>query len=97
MTDKKFLQAFDEWWEATPDRVPTKQARFNARAAFLAGCKVATEPKDYRFQAGRWVVTVRAPTLEIAQQEALKTLDRRARKIGATPPQTGWQLTQVRT
>jgi hypothetical protein len=95
MTDRKFFQAFDQWWEAAPDRLPTKRARDNARAAFMAGCRAATVEKDYRFQAGRWIVTVRAPTLAIAKQEAVKILNRRARKIGAIPPALGWKLTQI--
>lgn len=94
MTDRNFFQAFDQWWESQPDKLPTKRARDKARAAFLAGCRMATEPKDYRFRSGRWVVTVRATTLESAKQEAVKTLDRRASKIGAIPPPDGWRLSQ---
>jgi hypothetical protein len=97
MTDRKFFQAFDLRWETVPDRIPTKRARDNARAAFLAGCRAATVPKDYRFKSGRWVVTVRAPTRDIANEGAIKMLDQRARKIGAVPPPKGWQLSQVAT
>lgn len=97
MTDRKFFQAFDQWWEAAPDRLPTKRARDKAREAFLAGCRAATESKDYRFRAGQWVVTVKAHSLPDAKKFAVETLDRRARKIGATPPPSGWKLMQVAT
>jgi hypothetical protein len=95
MTDRNFFQAFEKWWEASPDRLPTKRARDRARDAFLAGCRVATEPKLYRFQAGQWVVTVKAQTVGEARKEAIRTLDRRAEKIGADRPERGWQLSQV--
>lgn len=97
MTDLKFFQAFDEWWTSQDDRIPTKRARDNARSAFLAGCRVATEVQDYRFRAGRWVVTVKAATLNEARKEAVRVLDRRASKLGAETPAHGWPLMQVAT
>ncbi|WP_145638981.1 hypothetical protein [Neorhizobium alkalisoli] len=95
MTDQNLIKAFDEWWASSPDRIPTKRARANACLAFLAGCKAATTTKSYRFQAGRWIVTVSATTLAEAQRLALRKLDQRAERIGASRPPNGWQIRQV--
>jgi len=95
MIDPKLIQAFDEWWETNPDRTPTKHARDSARLAFLAGCKAATVKKRYRFQSGRWVVTVSATTFAEAQRLALQKLDQRAEKFMAARPPQGWQIRQM--
>jgi len=95
MTDLKLIKAFDDWWEANTDRVPTKRARENARLAFLAGCKAATVMKSYRFQSGRWIVSVSATTFAEAQRLAIQKLDQRAAKFMATRPPQGWQIRQV--
>lgn len=97
MPDKMLIQAFDEWWDANPERIPTKKARAHARLAFLAGCQAATVTKSYRFQSGRWVVTVSATTVAEAQRLALQKLDERAEKFMATRPPQGWQIRQVST
>ncbi|MBO0142236.1 hypothetical protein JZX87_13800 [Agrobacterium sp. Ap1] len=91
----KLIQAFDDWWEAQPEKIPTKRARENARLAFLAGCKAATTKNSYRFQSGRWVVTVSASTFAEAQRLALQRLDQRAEKFMASRPPQGWQIRQI--
>lgn len=95
MTDKNLIQAFDDWWETNPGRIPTKRARDNARLAFLAGCKAATTTKSYRFQSGRWVVTVSATTYAEAQRLAIQKLDERAAKFMSRRPTQGWQIRQI--
>lgn len=95
MADPKLIQAFDDWWEASPDKISTKRARDNARLAFLAGCKAATARKSYRFQSGRWIVTVSATTFAEAQRLAIHKLDERAAKFMATRPPQGWQIRQI--
>lgn len=95
MKDRKLIQAFDDWWETNPGRIPTKRARDNARLAFLAGCKAATVPKLYRFQSGRWVVTVSATNFAEAQRQAIQKLDERAAKFMSRRPPQGWQIRQV--
>jgi len=97
MTDTKLIQAFDDWWEANPEKIPTKRARDNARLAFLAGCKAATVRKSYRFQSGRWIVSVSATTFAEAQRLAIYKLDERAAKFMTTRPPQGWQIRQIST
>ncbi len=97
MTDLKLIQAFDDWWEANPERIPTKQARDKARLAFLAGCKAASVSKRYRFQSGRWIVSVSATTFAEAQRLAIQKLDQRAEKFMASRPPQGWQIRQIPT
>lgn len=97
MTDRLLIKAFDDWWEANPEKIPTKRARDTARLAFLAGCKAATTTKRYRFQSGRWVVTVSATTFAEAQRQAIHKLDERAARFMSRRPPQGWQIRQIST
>ncbi|CDI08727.1 exported protein of unknown function [Agrobacterium pusense] len=51
--------------------------------------------KQYRFRAGRWIVTVRAPTFAHAKIAAAAKLDQRAAKLFASPPACGWKLERL--
>ncbi|WP_312405193.1 hypothetical protein [Rhizobium sp.] len=53
--------------------------------------------RSYRFQSGRWVVTVSATTFAEAQRLALEKLDERAAKFMAPRPPQGWQIRQLPT
>jgi hypothetical protein len=48
--------------------------------------------KPFRFQDGRWVVTVRARTIADARVKASEKLDQRSAKFMAKPPECGWTL-----
>jgi hypothetical protein len=70
-----------------------------ARRAFKAGVETATRSglPVYRFQIGKWKITIRAPTPAIAKREALQRIEDRAKKYGITPPIGGWKLTPIDT
>jgi hypothetical protein len=103
MQNEHLTKGFDKFWRSLKPEHQRSTNLFVARQAFIAGRKVGkpTEkpslvPAVYRFQAGKWRVTVKARSLTEARSEARKVLDRRAQKLGATPPAGGWLLTQLR-
>ena len=107
MQDDQLIARFDKFWRSLDPEHQRKTNLYVARQAFIAGSKAArpvakpaAKPANklnvYRFQSGRWRVTVKAKSITEAKAEARKTLDQRAQKLGGTPPAGGWQLTQVR-
>lgn len=97
MSNPNFKRGFEDFWSSLDVHTRKSLGKDKARRAFLAGFRLAAFPKssDFRFQAGRWRVTVRAPSMMEARVEAIKVLDRRAEKLGAIPPEHGWQLVPV--
>jgi len=95
MTDPKLFDGFDEWWASATVKSRSAAAKEDARRAFIAGSRFGNLPKSYRFQAGHWIVTVSATSEREAIIAATEKLNRRAEKLGATPPDRGWQLRQI--
>ncbi len=95
MTDPKLFDGFDEWWASASVKSRSAAAKEDARRAFIAGSRFGNTRKNYRFQAGRWIVTVSATSEREAMTAATEKLNQRAAKLGATPPARGWQLRQI--
>lgn len=99
MQDEHLLTDFDKFWRSLDPQHQRATNLFVARQAFIAGSKVkpqrSTVPETYRFQAGKWRVTVQAKSITEAKAEARKVLDRRAKKLGVKGPAAGWHLTQL--
>lgn len=68
--------ALDDYWSSLDRDVTKFLDKDQARRIFLAGCRHVANPKmsDYRFQAGRWRVTVKAPNVMEARIQAIRTL-----------------------
>lgn len=86
---------FEKWWITV--RGAADQEKHRMRLAFLAGCKLAesADAKTYRFQAGRWVVSVQATSKREAKIIAAAKLTQRAAKLQTSPPQGGWKLREL--
>ncbi len=67
------------------------------RLAFVAGCKFvdSAKPKPYRFQSGRWFVSVQATSKREAKVIAAAKLTQRATKLKSSPPPGGWRLREL--
>ncbi len=67
------------------------------RLAFVAGCKFveSAKPKTYRFQSGRWIVSVQATSKREAKVIAYAKLTQRATKLKSSPPPGGWRLRKL--
>lgn len=94
----EFQTGFIEWWEKIEPRARSKMDITLAQNAFVAGYKRGSDRtlKTYRYSAGRWKVTVNAPSASDAKIEAAKLLTQRAEKFSATPPPGGWKLVPLR-
>jgi hypothetical protein len=92
-----YFQSFDEWWAKLSPKTRATTSIETARMAFVAGCRVGARPTNqtYRYQAGRWKVTVEAVSVGDAKLAAVRKLNERAAKLGATPPEKGWRLTPL--
>ncbi|MQB19681.1 hypothetical protein DXT90_03435 [Agrobacterium tumefaciens] len=96
---------FDEWWNNIGEQSRAALDERTARTAFVAGCLVTTKAapkqildrrgKQYRFQCGRWKVTVVAKTAPEAKEKAIEVLDRRAEKFMISAPVGGWYLSPI--
>lgn len=86
---------FEQWWKSVIGAADHEKHRM--RLAFLAGCKLAesAKPKSYRFQSGRWVVSVRAGSVREAKIIAAAKLTQRATKLMSSAPPGGWRLRQL--
>ncbi|MDR6703005.1 hypothetical protein [Agrobacterium tumefaciens] len=88
-------QNFEIWWQTV--RGVTEQDKSRMRVAFVAGCRFieSAKPKTYRFQSGRWVVSVKATSKREAKMIASAKLTQRATKLLASPPPGGWKLREL--
>lgn len=86
---------FENWWKTV--RGATEQDKARMRLAFVAGCQFvdSAKPKTYRFQSGRWVVSVQATSKREARILASAKLTQRAAKLISSPPPGGWRLRQL--
>lgn len=84
---------FDEWWETQSQF--TARDRHKARRMFGDVYSHVVKPQLYRFQSGRWIVTVHARTEDDAKVMAIAKLDQRARKFMAKAPPGGWGLRRL--
>ena len=96
MTEEKVHREFDKFWRSLPPEHQRSANRFVARQAFMAGTEqTITVPRPYRFQSGKWRVTVTATSMAAAKIEARKKLDQRAAKLCVKSPSAGWMLTPI--
>jgi hypothetical protein len=97
MLKSEIDQNFENWWKTV--RGATEQDKSKMRFAFLAGCKFvdSAKTKTYRFQSGRWVVSVQATSKREAKIIASAKLTQRAAKLLSSPPAGGWRLRQLET
>ncbi|PZU72538.1 MAG: hypothetical protein DI546_13775 [Rhizobium sp.] len=97
MLKSEIDQNFENWWKTV--RGATEQDKARMRLAFVAGCRFvdSAEPKTYRFQSGRWVVSVQATSKREAKIIAEAKLTNRAAKLEASPPPKGWRLRELRS
>lgn len=95
MLKSEIDQSFENWWKTV--RGATEQDKARMRLAFVAGCKFvdSAKPKPYRFQSGRWVVSVQATSKREAKVIAAATLTQRATKLKSSPPPGGWRLREL--
>lgn len=101
-----FFSRFDEWWEAIGPATRAGLDAQTARISFVAACRMTAQDylrestskvtKQYRFQCGRWKVTVTASNMEAAKLKAIQALDRRAAKFMTTGPRGGWTLSLIK-
>ncbi|OOO15671.1 hypothetical protein BTE56_24320 [Agrobacterium pusense] len=97
MLKSEIDQSFENWWKTV--RGATEQDKARMRLAFVAGCKFvdSAKPKPYRFQSGRWVVSVQATSKREAKVIAAAKLTLRATKLKSSPPPGGWRLRELVT
>jgi hypothetical protein len=97
MLKSEIDQNFENWWKTV--RGATEQDKSKMRFAFVAGCAFvdSAKPKTYRFQSGRWVVSVQATSKREAKIIASAKLTQRATKLQASPPPGGWKLRELET
>jgi hypothetical protein len=97
MLKSEIDQSFENWWKTA--RGATEQDKARMRLAFVAGCRFvdSVKPKTYRFQSGRWVVSVQATSKREAKIIAAAKLTQRATKLQASPPPGGWKLRELET
>lgn len=93
MLRREINKKFDEWW-GTQSELPARD-RQKALLVFAAACSLVVKPTSYRFQAGRWIVTVQARTEDDAKVMALAKLNERARKFMTKTPPGGWGLRRI--
>lgn len=99
MPKQDHFARFDEWWSSIGERSRVGLDGQTARIAFVAGCRAMAKAvpkqvpdrlgKQYRFQCGRWKVTVIAKTAPVAKEKAIEVLDRRAEKFTTSAPVGG--------
>ncbi|MDP9758334.1 MULTISPECIES: hypothetical protein [Agrobacterium] len=95
MLKSEIDQNFENWWKTL--RGATDQDKARMRLAFVAGCQFvdSAKPKTYRFQSGRWVVSVQATSKREAKLIAATKLTQRAAKLESSPPPRGWRLREL--
>lgn len=95
MLKREVDQNFESWWQTV--KGVTEQDKSRMRLAFVAGCHFveSAKPKTYRFQSGRWVVSVKATSKREAKMIASAKLTQRAAKLQASPPTGGWKLQEL--
>ncbi len=88
---------FEEWWTSIDPRVRDKMDAETARKAFTAGCREAFEGRRrvYRFQTGKWKISVSALSKAEAKLRAEKAFEKRAEKANAATPKGGWKITPL--
>ncbi|RSC38573.1 hypothetical protein EGT36_16330 [Agrobacterium sp. FDAARGOS_525] len=94
MLKSEIDQSFENWWKTV--RGATEQDKARMRLAFVAGCKFvdSAKPKLYRFQSGRWVVSVQATSKREAKVIAAAKLTQRATRKSSAPGR-GWRLREL--
>ena len=95
MLKSEIDQSFENWWRTV--RGVTEQDKARMRLAFVAGCKFvdSAKPKSYRFQSGRWVVSVQAISKREAKAIVAAKLTQRATRLKSSPPPGGWRLREL--
>lgn len=95
MLKSEIDQSFENWWSTV--RGATEQDKARMRLAFVAGCKFvdSAKPKPYRFQSGKWVVSVQATSKREAKIIAAAKLTQRAAKLECSAPPRGWRLREL--
>ncbi|POO54418.1 hypothetical protein CPJ18_02680 [Agrobacterium rosae] len=93
MQRREINKKFDEWWETQNEF--TARDRHKARRMFAVACTHVVKPQSYRFQSGRWIVTVQARTEDDAKVMALAKLNERARKFMTKTPPGGWGIRRI--
>jgi len=95
MLKSEIDQSFENWWKTV--RGATDQDKARMRLAFVAGCQFvdSSKPKTYRFQSGRWVVSVQATSKREAKIIAAAKLTQRAAKLETSAPPRGWRLREL--
>ncbi|OCJ68585.1 hypothetical protein A6U97_07990 [Agrobacterium tumefaciens] len=95
MLKSEMDQNFENWWKTV--RGATEHDKARMRLAFVAGCQFvdSAKPKTYRFQSGRWVVSVQATSKREAKIIATAKLAQRAAKLECSPPPRGWRLREL--
>jgi hypothetical protein len=90
---------FEQWWASLDTEARSGLDKALARRAFKAGAQTATRSglPVYRFQIGKWKVAVKAPTPAVANREALRRIEDRAKKYGISPPAGSWKLMPIDT
>ncbi|SDJ25283.1 hypothetical protein SAMN05428983_0832 [Agrobacterium fabrum] len=86
---------FERWWKSRSEAVNGDKESY--RDAFTAGCVFVEQKKfkSYRFQAGRWRVSVEATSYRDAKIIAVAKLNQRAERLSASPPTGGWKLERL--
>lgn len=110
MPKQDHFAKFEEWWGHLGEQSRAALDERTARMSFVAGCRVTTKAapkqavpkqtldrrgKQYRFQCGRWKVTVIAKTPPEAKEKAIEVLNRRAEKFMTSAPVGGWYLSPI--
>ncbi|MGV1943526.1 hypothetical protein ACQZ5D_23865 [Agrobacterium sp. 22-211-1] len=90
---------FERWWKSRSETIGGDKEM--CREAFAAGCDFVEQKKfrPYRFQAGRWRVTVEATSFRdaktIAIAIAIAKLNQRAERLSTSVPAGGWRLERL--
>lgn len=86
---------FERWWKSRSETISGDKESY--REAFAAGCDFVEQKKfrPYRFQAGRWRVTVEATSFRDAKTIAIAKLNQRAERLSASMPAGGWKLERL--
>lgn len=86
---------FERWWRSRSETISGDKETY--REAFAAGCNFVEQKKfrPYRFQAGRWRVTVEATSFRDAKSIAIAKLNQRAERLSAPVPASGWKLERL--
>lgn len=97
MHKSEHVVRFNEWWGSLDPSTKAALDVETARKAFCAGSREGFKGRRriYKFQTGRWLVSVTALTESEAKLRAIKAFEERAAKLNVDPPKCGWQIVPV--